>query len=232
MTHTDQLHRQVIISNPPKRIVSLVPSTTELLFDLGLDHQIVGVTQFCIFPAKGRKEKVVIGGTKTLKLDRIRKLKPDLIIADKEENTKEQIEELAKEFPVWVSNIRQFDDAIEMIIEIGLITGTQQLAQKMIAQIQSTFINSNVPTTKSVAYFIWQKPLMVAGSETFIHEMIEKAGYTNAFGAKNRYPVINEALLQEAQPDLIFLSSEPYPFAEKHLKYFQNLQQINLIFTL
>ncbi len=206
------------------RIISLVPSITELLFDLGLEKELVGVTRFCIFPARARKEKVIIGGTKNLKLDRIRELKPDLIIGDQEENTKEQMEILAQEFPVWLSSIRSFNDALEMIQKVGLLTNRESLAQKIIDRIQANFDRLKPPTPSlSVAYLIWQDPLMVAASNTFIHEMILRAGFSNVFDYQKRYPEISGNELQAARPDIIFLSSEPYPFAEKHFAYFQKI---------
>ena len=224
MLFSDQLQRKINILHPPRRIISLVPSITELLFDLGLSDQIVGVTRFCIFPATARKEKKIIGGTKNLKLARIQALKPDLIIADKEENTKEQIEALSKKFPVWISNIRHFDDAIDMIQKVGEITQTSMLAQKIVLDIQAACAKiAHLQNDLSVAYFIWQKPLMIAGNDTFIQEMIKKTGFINVFAYQSRYPVITEADLQKAQPNLIFLSSEPYPFAEKHIQYFHKI---------
>ncbi len=224
MQFHDQTQRIIDIARSPQRIISLVPSITELLFDLGLDERIIGVTRFCIFPERARKEKNIIGGTKKLKLDRIRHLQPDLIIANKEENTKAEIEMLSKEFPVWIANIRHFDDALQMIQEVGKITQTSMLAQKMSTNIQGAFAKLIPPSQKiSIAYFIWQKPLMIAGSDTFIHEMVEKIGLQNAFSTQSRYPVINEAALQTTHPDYIFLSSEPYPFAEKHIQYFRKI---------
>ena len=224
MLVNDQTNRQINIERPPIRIISLVPSITELLFNLGLGNRIVGITRFCIFPATAKKEKKIIGGTKNLKLEVIRSLKPDLIIADKEENTKEQIEELTQEFPVWISNIRQFNDALDMIQTIGNITNTSLLAQKLVSKIQDAFAKI-APGTRlpSVAYFIWQKPLMVAGSDTFIHEMLIKAGFSNAFHHLPRYPEITATILQKAKPDIIFLSSEPYPFSDKNKSFFRKI---------
>jgi len=224
MLVSDQLHRKIHIPTPPRRIISLVPSITELLFDLGLDAQIIGVTRFCIFPATAKKEKTIIGGTKNLKIDRIRALKPDLIIADKEENTKEQIEILAEAFPVWISNIRHFDDALDMIQKVGRITRTSSLAQKLISQIEVAFSKKEqVSSAPSVAYLIWKEPIMVAASDTFIHEMLKKAGFTNAFADQSRYPEVSPEALQSSRANLIFLSSEPYPFSEKHIQYFKDL---------
>lgn len=223
MNYQDQLSRTIFLPSVPTRIISLVPSHTELLYDLGLDDQIVGITRFCIFPERARKDKRIIGGTKKLKIDRIRDLKPDFIFADKEENTKEEIEILAQEFPVWISTIRVYEDALEMIRRIGQIMNRQALSEKMILQIELNFSNIKPVRAPKVAYFIWKDPLMVAANDTFIHEMILKAGCQNAFANKSRYPVISELDIQNSVPDIIMLSSEPYPFQQKHLDYFQKI---------
>lgn len=224
MIYTDQLNKTLEISQPPKRIISLIPSITELLFDLGLEGQLIGITRFCIFPARARKVKTIVGGTKNLKLHKIRELKPDLIIADKEENTKEQIQELAKELPVWTSNIQSFDDAIDMISQIGALTNTSKTAKKLTRDILSAFAKIPPhPTKPIVAYFIWQNPLMVAADDTFINEMLKKVGFINAFQQKTRYPQITPTDLYEKQPDFIFLSSEPFPFSNKHLDSFRKI---------
>ncbi len=208
----------------PQRIISLVPSQTELLFDLGLDDEIVGVTKFCIHPANKVKSKAIVGGTKTLHLDQIQALQPDLIIANKEENTREQIEALQRNYTVHVTDMATLTDALAMIREVGALVGkeprAEDLAQQIVQSLSTSHLSS-LPLAPSVAYFIWRKPYMVAGNGTFIHAMIEAAGFRNAFARQTRYPEISPADLQEAQPDLIFLSSEPYPFGEKHLAEFQ-----------
>ena len=117
----DQMHREVKIDSPPKRIVSLVPSQTELLYDLGLQDNIVGQTLFCIHPADKHKTKTIIGGTKKLKLELILALQPDLIIGNKEENEQQQIEYLMQNATVWMSDIYTLSDSLEMIKSIGEI---------------------------------------------------------------------------------------------------------------
>lgn len=207
----------------PKRIISVVPSQTELLFDLGVDGAIVGLTKFCIHPADKVKNKAVVGGTKTLHLDRIRALQPDLIIANKEENERSQIEELQHQYAVHITDVSTFSDALAMIREVGTLVGKSDEAARMAQQIE-TSLSSLSPLRSpcpSVAYFIWQKPYMVAANHTFIHTMLERAGFRNAFADQTRYPEITSDDLQSAQPDLIFLSSEPYPFTEKHVTDFQ-----------
>lgn len=219
----DQLGRNVLVPERPLRIVSLVPSQTELLFDLGLERQIAGITKFCIHPAEKVKGVTKIGGTKKLDLERIRSLQPDLIIGNKEENEKSQIDELMQEFPVWMSDIYTIDDALWMIGQLGHITGKEQQAADVARRITESFANMAParPGEKlRVAYLIWKNPYMIAASHTFINDVIERAGWQNAFSL-SRYPQISAADLQNASPDLILLSSEPYPFKEKHLEEFK-----------
>ncbi len=220
----DQLGRPVFLSSTPKRIISLVPSQTELLFDLGLEKEVIGITKFCIHPEHRVKHTQKIGGTKTLDLERIRKLKPDLIIGNKEENEKEQIECLMSEFPVWMSDIYTLKDAISMIEKIGVLTGKSANASNLSAEISEKFnlLNSAKQSKASVAYLIWKNPYMVAGRNTFINEILKIGGWENVF-KDSRYPIITADDLRRKSPDMIFLSSEPYPFAEKHIKEFKEI---------
>ncbi|WP_417608781.1 ABC transporter substrate-binding protein [Owenweeksia hongkongensis] len=220
--YTDQTNRKIELSSKPLCIISTVPSQTELLYDLGLEAQVVGITAYCVHPSHWLKEKTVIGGTKNLKLDLIRELKPDLIIGNKEENIKEQIEALESEFPVWLSDIVTVDDTLDMISEIGKITETEELANSINAAISEERLKlKGISQNRSVAYFIWNEPMMVAGSDTFINKMLEEVGLTNAFAHRDeRYPQITDNDLSEAKPDLIILSSEPYSFTTKHLHSF------------
>ena len=218
----DQLKRTIEVNFLPKKIISLVPSQTELLYDLGLDVEIVGITQFCIHPKEKYKEKIKVGGTKNIKIDKIRALKPDLIIANKEENSKEDIEALAKEFPVWISDIYNLADSYKMITDIGELCNKESKAIEIVKQIRSDFKQMiKAKHSPSVAYIIWQKPMMSVNQNTFIHEMLLESGFHNVFkNHSDRYPEITAKELTEANPDYIFLSSEPYPFKENHLKEF------------
>ena len=220
---TDQLGNIIQIDFPPKRIVSLVPSQTEFLFDIGLDPEVVGVTRFCIYPANKVAQKVKIGGTKKFDIEKIKSLSPDLIIGNKEENYKEGIEELEKYFPVWMSDIYSPADSFNMMREVGRITNKQSEAETIVAEIK-TGLEGIAEISKQVlgcAYFIWRKPYMVAANNTFINGMLEVLGVRNVFKEQARYPEINPALLSELNPDFIFLSSEPYSFSEKHFEEFQ-----------
>ena len=205
----------------PIRIVSVVPSQTELLFHLGLDEEIVGLTKFCIHPSDKVKQKSLIGGTKTLNIKAIHALNPDFILANKEENTREQIEALQQWYPVHVTDVNTLPDALSMIREVGTLVGKSTEAEALASQIEKTLFPSLQSPVLSVAYLIWRKPYMVAASDTFIHAMLEQAGFRNAFAGQTRYPVVSAEDLKKARPDLIFLSSEPYPFSEKHMAELQ-----------
>ncbi|WP_201986618.1 ABC transporter substrate-binding protein [Hymenobacter rubidus] len=219
--------RRVAVPFPPRRIVSLVPSQTELLFDLGLGEKVVGVTRFCIHPAEARTKTTVIGGTKNFDFEKIAALKPDLIIGNKEENYQGGVEQLAAEYPVWLSDISNLPEALDMIRRVGFIAGAKEKADALAAEIDGSFAAlvtaANEAAPVSVAYFIWRKPYMVAASGTFIDDMLHRAGFTNAFADQARYPEISAEQLAAAAPQRIFLSSEPYPFGEKHLAEFQTI---------
>jgi len=217
----DQLNREVNLPAAPKRIISVVPSQTELLFDLGLDFEIIATTKFCVHPADKFKLTAKIGGTKRLEISKIISLKPDLIIANKEENEKEQLEELMQHFPVWISDINDLPSALDMITRLGEIVERTDEAAVISKAIKRDFDKLTIPSTgRRAAYFIWKRPYMVAGKNTFIDSMLQKCGLVNAFDAE-RYPRIEVADLEAAAPDIIFLSSEPYPFKEKNIPELQ-----------
>ncbi len=217
----DQLGNKIKIITSPKRIISLVPSQTELLFYLGLSDIIVGVTKFCIHPTEYFKSKPFIGGTKQLNFNLIHSLKPDLIIANKEENTLSDITELQKYYPVWISDVNNLTDALEMIISIGTITHSEKKSQNLIKEINTKFNHLSNHQKRTAAYLIWNEPMMVASNNTFINEMLYYSGFYNVFKNRERYPVITEEDLLEQKPEYILLSSEPYPFKEKHKADFE-----------
>ncbi|OWP63374.1 cobalamin-binding protein [Hymenobacter amundsenii] len=225
LTVTDQLGRQVAVPFPPRRIVSLVPSQTELLFDLGLGERVVGVTKFCIHPAEARQSATVVGGTKNFDFEKIDTLRPDLILGNKEENYKEGIEQLAARYPVWLSDISNLPEALDMIRRVGLITGRKEAGDSLTADIAASFAALMAPATELVpaAYFIWRKPYMVAATGTFIDDMLARAGFRNVFSHLGRYPEVTPEQLRQAAPHQILLSSEPYPFGPKHVAEFQEI---------
>lgn len=221
----DQIGHEVELIGVPQKIISVVPSQTELLFDLGLNEEVRGITKFCIHPNNWYKSKERVGGTKTLNIEKIKELQPDLIIANKEENTKEQIEQLQKLFPVWTSNISNLTEGLEMILEVGKITGKQTKAEQLTRQIKKEFKKlESINHKKSCLYLIWRNPYMSVGKSTFINDIIQRAGFLNVLTHfDENYPIISEHELKELNPDYVLLSSEPYPFKEKHVKEINDL---------
>lgn len=227
MELTDQLGRKVVLPGPARRIVSLVPSQTELLASLGLEDEVVGITKFCERPRAWYRSKVRIGGTKQVRPDLIRELQPDLILANKEENVREQVEELSDEFPVWVSDIPGLPAALGMIDAVGRLCGREARARELVQRIQRAFSSwlteSSGAVRPSAVYLIWREPYMAAGGDTFIHDMLHRAGFVNALADAARYPTLTAAQLRELSPDVLLLSSEPYPFSDKHQDEFSDL---------
>ncbi|WP_194776598.1 ABC transporter substrate-binding protein [Pararhodonellum marinum] len=219
ISSTDQLNRTIELKNYPQRIISLVPSQTELLVDLGLEDRLVGLTKFCVHPAGLKKRKTVIGGTKTLNLDSISALKPDLIIGNKEENDLESIQKLEKSYPVWISEVNNLEDAYSLIHHLGQLLDVSEKAKALSEAIKKT-LEKPRPRLGSVVYLIWQNPLMAAGAGTFIDHMLHKAGFENLM-RKSRYPVLEMEMLQSLNPEYLLLSSEPFPFKTKHLRDFE-----------
>ena len=198
------------------KIISLVPSITETLSDFGLTaDEVIGRTKFCIHPSDLVKNVEVIGGTKNLNIEKIRSLKPDLIIANKEENEKLQVEELMKDFKVWVTDIETLEDNQDFISDLGTLLNKENLALDFNQKIASVFTDIKVSASKKAAYLIWKNPYMTIGSDTFINEVLVRLGFENLFKDRTRYPEISVEDLKDA--DLIFLSSEPFPFQQKHI---------------
>jgi ABC-type Fe3+-hydroxamate transport system substrate-binding protein len=216
---------QPSLNYKPKRIVSLVPSQTELLYDLGLDAETVGITKFCVHPDEWFRNKARVGGTKSVHIDCVKALEPDLIIANKEENVKEQVEALSEIAPTWVSDIHNLDGAIQMIKDVGELTQTSSKAIEIANKIQYEFDHLYYIKNgyRKVLYLIWHKPWMSVGHDTFINNMLERMGCQNVLKNINRYPELTDEMIQESDASLVFLSSEPFPFKEKHIALIQHL---------
>ncbi|UKN01640.1 helical backbone metal receptor [Paracrocinitomix mangrovi] len=210
----DQLGQEIRLSQPAQRIVSLVPSQTELLFHLQMEDKVVGITKFCIHPSEWFHSKNRVGGTKNVDIQKVKDLRPDLIIANKEENTKEDIESLSKVAPVYVSDVISINDALEMIQHLSVLCGKEQIGVDLIDDISEDF--SSFPKYQGkVIYFIWNDPYMVCGSTNFINSIIEKLGFENLIKSE-RYINISLNEIKALHPDYIFLSTEPFPFKEEH----------------
>lgn len=221
----DQMGFAIAVPATINRIVCLVPSITELLCDLGLEDKIVGITKFCVRPETCYKSKVRVGGTKDFDVEAIRLLNPDIIIANKEENQKDLLITLKKYFPVWISDVETTDQAVEMIELLGEVFKRTIESKDLVKKINFNF-DKIEPLDKEifVAYLIWKKPYMSINGNTYINNMLHKCGFKNVFsGSPSRYPKITTDLLQKAKPDVIFLSSEPYPFKEKHFAELQEM---------
>ncbi|GAA4271043.1 helical backbone metal receptor [Aquimarina gracilis] len=230
MIYTDQLNRKIEVFEAPKRIISLVPSQTELLVTLGLEDAIVGITKFCVHPKWLRKEKTIVGGTKKVNYDKIRKLNPDIILCNKEENTKEIVENLEKEYAVHVSDIFSVEDATNMIQQYGEIFKMENEVNKLVSKIEAEqrLFKKQVANNpkKKVGYFIWKDPWIAVGANTFIDHLLELNNFENVFASKNRYPEVSlEEINALGEQDLILLSSEPFPFSEKHILEIQKINQ-------
>jgi len=223
--YKDQAGRSVTLTNIPKRIISLVPSQTELLFDLGLDEEVIGITKFCIHPAAWFYTKTRVGGTKSLHIKIIDELEPDLIIANKEENDQDQITELMNHYPVWISDVNDPASAYDMITVLGAICGKEDRSMSLINQVKKNF--ATLPPlvkskdSRSACYLIWRNPYMTIGGDTFIHKMLETAGFDNIYGSANRYPELSIDELRNSNCKYLLLSSEPYPFKQKHIEELQ-----------
>jgi len=215
---TDQLGRTISLDRPPRRIISLVPSQTELLHTLGLEEEVIGITKFCVHPQQWFRHKTRVGGTKDIRPEVIHSLQPDLIIANKEENDRAQVEQLFPHYPVWISNVATLADALQMIRSVGELTGKTAPALSLAEEITRRFaaLGSPAPSPRT-AYFIWRNPWMVAGGDTFIQDMLTHAGFINIFRDQTRYPSIELESLAASGCELVLLSSEPYPFRENHI---------------
>lgn len=240
-TTTDQTGQKTGLTVwPPARIVSLVPSQTELLYYVGLEKEVVGITKFCVHPKQWFNTKTRIGGTKAVHLDAVKALSPHLIIANKEENVKEQVEALAEIAPVWVSDVNDLPGALDMIKRVGELVDKNKTAVELVNQIQAgfaTIVNTNQLINHStpllnVAYLIWREPYMTIGGDTFINDMLHRSGFKNVFEDKQRYPIIQLEQLPAHNCRYIFLSSEPYPFKQQHAEEIKVvLPNANIVFV-
>ncbi|TYA92092.1 ABC transporter substrate-binding protein [Seonamhaeicola marinus] len=214
----DQLNRTISLERTPRRIISLVPSQTELLCDLGLEEVIVGVTKFCVHPLHIKSKATIVGGTKQIHTDKVKALRPDIILCNKEENTKDIVEACESICPVHVSDIFTLNDSLELIKQYGNLFNVNKKAVYIINTIKresqdfAEFI-SNKPKINAV-YFIWRNPWMVAANNTFINYMLQINNFNNCFGEEDRYPEIQLSVNEKVQ--IVLLSSEPYPFKEVH----------------
>jgi len=212
----DQMQRRVRLERSPQRIVSLVPSQTELLFELGLGDRVAGITDYCPAPKSQLPTFVRVGGTKRFLFDRIDEVDPDLVIGNREENYKEGIERLAARYPVWMSDVLTLEDALAMICAVGDLVEMRAAATRLAREIAARFAALPAVRSYPAAYLIWRKPWMAAGPQTFIDDMLCRTGFANVFADRPRYPEFTLDELRERAPHAVLLSSEPFPFTDEH----------------
>jgi ABC-type Fe3+-hydroxamate transport system substrate-binding protein len=219
---TDDLGQEIHLKHAPKRIISLVPSVTLSLFDLGLGDCVVGRTKFCTEPEGLVEEVAVVGGTKKVDRHKINALQPDLILCNKEENTKDIYESLRPIAPVWVSDVISIDDNYRLLTQLGYIGEKEAEARAFIQGTQENLAGiRGILEGQKVLYLIWKDPYMSIGHDTFIHHILAHLGLVNICRQLSRYPPIEPTDPTLEQPDLIFLSSEPFPFKAQHLSEIQ-----------
>lgn len=214
-TATDARGQSVSLDAPPSRIVSLVPSQTELLGHLGLYDAVVGITRFCERPEHWRSEKTIVGGTKQVDVDTVRSLDPDLVLANHEENTAADVAALEELAPVFVTEVKTVEEALDMIRTVGLLTDTSDRTSTLVGKIISRF--ESLPDFPSLraAYLIWREPYMTVGGDTFIHDVMRWGGLENVYGDQARYPEVTVGELADRELDVVLCSTEPFPFHEK-----------------
>lgn len=224
----DMLGRKVILPASPQRIVSLVPSQTELLCYLGLQSKLTGITKFCIRPENLKNQVAIIGGTKSVNIPNLLALKPDLVIANKEENTAQMVEEIQQHIPVWVSDVRTLEQSYQMVSAISEMLGMRSRGEALLQQLQFNFSKLPLSTKRHrAAYLIWKDPWMLAGKDTFIDAMMHLAGFENVADlAMGRYPVLSAEEIKSLQPEILLFSSEPYPFSDEKIKCFTEFDGI------
>lgn len=203
--------------NAEPRILSVVPSITELLFDLGLGEMVIGRTKFCIHPKNLVKKMPVVGGTKSLHIEKIIELQPNLIFANKEENIREEIEALSNHSEIWLTDIQTLDDNFQLITNLARRFNKVKKGQIIIEKTLSTLKRCTLKEHKSALYLIWRNPYMSVGADTFIHHIMDVVGYSNVYAQHSRYPIVDLELFKQSPPDCVLLSSEPYPFRKKHI---------------
>lgn len=230
----DQIGDLIVLEKPASRIVSLVPSQTEMICDLGLEKALCGITKFCVHPGHLKDKTTVVGGTKNLHLDTIEKLKPDLVVANREENNRRDIQKLSKKIPVYVSDIASPEEGMDFATDMGELTGKTVEAEMLVDRLEFAYgelikASANY-SPKKVLYLIWKDPYMAAGTDTYISKMMEYCGLENCLQILLekgfRYPKLEVEEIIALQPDLILFSSEPYPFKENQIRALESETEI------
>lgn len=223
MRYVDALNRAVELSATPRRIISLVPSLTEALFAFGVGRKVVGVTSFCVEPREAVADRPKVGGTKTLRVERVLELQPDLVVASAEENRKEDIEALVREgLPVFVTLPTTVAEAIDMMEQLADMAGAGRTAGKIVKEARRALdeVREQCQSRRPVRTFcpIWRNPWMTVGPGTYVHDFITVCGAENIFQWRHeRYPKVELAEMAERDPEVVLLPDEPFRFGAKHV---------------
>ena len=217
---TDALGRTFDFPAPPKRVVSLVPSMTEVLFDLGVGDAVVGITSYCIFPSGIGERIPAVGGTKNPKIENIRELKPDLVYMNLEENLKRHGEAIEEFAPVFVTEPKNVPDVESLILQAGTIHRCVERAEALVSELAEELkLLRQEARPFTFAVPIWKKPWMWCGGDTYVSNLVSEAGGSNIFREHMRYPTQElEDLTRLHRPDVIFLPDEPYLFTAEDAK--------------
>jgi ABC-type Fe3+-hydroxamate transport system substrate-binding protein len=222
---TDHLDRNVTLVDSPQRIVCLCPSLTETLFAIGAGDRVVGRTRYCIHPEAGVADVATVGGTKKVDVEAVAALEPDLVIAEKEENTQAEVDALGSRWPVFVTDVVDFSSALRAVEDLGELVGCARAASRLTERIRAKFdlIQPLSPPIRA-AYFIWRHPTRTAGGETYINAVLGRCGFENVCaGIAGRYPEVTIESLLDLGVALVLLSSEPFPFDEGHAREMKGL---------
>ena len=215
----DDVGREVEIAEPPRRIVSLVPSLTETLAAWGELDRVVGITKYCVHPKEELRQLPRVGGTKDPDLAAIEALRCDLVLANAEENRREDVDALARHMPVWVTYPRTLADAADMLERLGPALGCDDAARRSVNSIRDELARpETISGGETAVYLIWREPYMTINADTYIHDVLARLGIVNLTAEESeRYPEISAERIRELDPDWLLLPSEPYPFLERHV---------------
>lgn len=221
----DDIGQVLYFEKLPQKIISLVPSITATFFDLHAEDLLVGRTKFCIHPVPEVDAVPIVGGTKHILLDKIVALQPDIIICNQEENTLDTFERLQQQqIPVFVNETKTIPDNSKLISQLGMITGKTEAAQQLCLRIERELDTvKNLFSGNKAIYLIWKGPCMSVGNDTFIHSILQHIGLDNCMKKYSRYPELTIEEIVDIAPDYLLLSTEPYPFKQQHVEYFQEL---------
>jgi ABC-type Fe3+-hydroxamate transport system substrate-binding protein len=213
---------------PPQRIVSLVPSLTEALFAFGVGERVVGRTRYCLWPRRGVGKVPVVGGTKKVNVARVLELEPDLVVAVREENARENVEELTRAgVPVLLGAPEDVGGAVEFLLRLAERTGAPR-AEAFLGTIERVHarLREEASRREALRVFvpIWKNPYMSVGSDTYVHDVLETCGGENVCGDLARYPEVALGEVEAAQPEVVLLPDEPYPFSAADLQEFYELE--------